>query len=73
MGTILETLLQRLVSFVKFIADRGLAWRLKEMMKTLGRPETFSKKNFKTFFKQIFKKRRCDASGDRFCNSFTNF
>jgi len=32
-------------------------WRL-EMMKTLDRPESF----FKTFFKQNFKKRRCDAA-----------
>jgi len=34
------------------------------MMKTLDRPETF--------FKQNFKKRKYDASGDRFCNSFAN-
>jgi len=38
-------------------------WRL-EMTKTLDRPETF--------FKQNFQKRKYDASGDRFCNSFTN-
>jgi len=34
------------------------------MMKTLDRPETF--------FKQKSKKRRCDASGDRFSNNCTN-
>jgi len=34
------------------------------MMKTVGRPETL--------FKQNFKKRKYDASDDRFCNSFTN-
>jgi len=59
-----------LVSVVKFIAEGEL--RRLEMMKTLDRPESFFKKIFKTFFKQNFKKRRRDASGDRFCNSFTN-
>jgi len=34
------------------------------MMKTLDRPESFSKQNFK--------KRKYNASGDRFWNSFTN-
>jgi len=34
------------------------------MMKTLDPPETF--------FKQNFKNLKHDASGDRFCNSFTN-
>jgi len=34
------------------------------MMKALDRPETF--------FKPNCKKRKYYASGDRFCNSFTN-
>jgi len=47
-------------------------WRLRlEMMKTLDSPENFQI-IFRTFFKQILKKRRCDASGDQCCNSFTN-
>jgi len=46
-------------------------WRL-EMIKTLYHPGPFSKKIFKTFFKQNYKKITCHASGDRFCNSFTN-
>jgi len=36
-------------------------------MKALDRPETFLIKIVITFFTQIFKERRCDTSGDRFC------
>ena len=61
--------LQRLVSVVKFIAERRLAFRDDE---NVGTPRKFFRKNFKTFLKQILKKRRCDASSDGFCNSFTN-
>ena len=53
-----KSLLQSLISVSKFIAERL------EMMNTLDRPETF--------YKQNFIKRKCDASGDRFCNSFTS-
>ena len=60
--------LQRLVSVVKFIAERRLAFRDDE---NVGSPRKFFQKIFKTYFKQILK-RRCDASDDRFCNSFTN-
>jgi len=42
------------------------------MMETLDRPESFSQNFFKTFFKQILQKRRCDASSEWFCNGFTN-
>jgi len=45
-------------------------WRL-EMMKTLHRPESFSR-NFSKPFQANIKKRRCDASSDWLCNSFTN-
>jgi len=41
-------------------------------MKTLGRPEYFCIIIFKNFNQQLFKKSRCNASGDRFCNTFTN-
>jgi len=60
--------LQRLFSVVKFIAERRLAFRDDE---NVGSSRTFFQKMFKTFFKQVFEK-RCDASNDWFCNSFTN-
>ena len=56
-----------LVSVVKFIAERGLAFRNGE---NVGSPGEFFHKVFETLFKQILK--RCDASNDWFCNSFTN-
>jgi len=61
--------MQRLVSVVKFIAERGLALG---MMKTLDRPESFSKKFSKLFSSKYIFKKRCDASSDWFCNSCTN-
>jgi len=61
--------LQGLLSVVKFIAERGLAFGDDE---NVGSPRKFFEKIFNTFFKQILKKRRCDASSDWFCNSFTN-
>jgi len=61
--------LERFLSVVKFIAERGLAFRDDE---NFGLPRKFFQKMFKTFFKQILKQRRCDASSDWFCNSFTN-
>ena len=53
--------LQGLVSVVKFIAERGLTFRDDE---NVG--------SHRNFFKTNFKNRKCDASGDRFCNSFSN-
>jgi len=53
-------LLQRLVFVIKFIAERGLAFRDDE---NVGSPRIFSSK---------YSKNRCDTSGDRFCNGFTN-
>jgi len=41
------------------------------MMKTLDRPESFTKK-FAKLFSTKFKKKRCDASSEWICNSFTN-
>jgi len=71
MRTILETASAHNVWFLSENLLMNQDWRL-EMMKTLDRPETLSKKIFKTFFKQHFKKSRCNISGDRFCNSITN-
>jgi len=51
------------------MAERGLAFRDDE---NVGSSRKLFQKMFKTFFKQILKKRRCDASSDWFCNSFTN-
>jgi len=45
--------LQRLVSVVKFIAERGPAFR---DIENVGTPRNFFQKLFKTFFKQIPKK-----------------
>jgi len=56
-----NSLLQRLVSAVKFIAERGLTFRDDE---NVG--------SHRNFFKAKFKNRKYDASGDRFCNSFPN-
>jgi len=53
--------LQRSVSVVKFVSERGLAFRGDE---NVGLPRKFFQKIFKTFLKQIFKKRRWDASSD---------
>jgi len=53
---------------VIFIAERGLAFRDDEneiAQKVLQR-------HFQNFFQANIKKRRCDASTDWFCNSFTN-
>jgi len=61
--------LQRLVSVVKFIAERRLAFRDDE---NVGSPRTSFQKIFKIFFKQVFEKRGCNASNDWFCNSSTN-
>jgi len=44
--------LQRLVSVIKFIAERGLAFRDDE---NVGSPRSFFQKIFKAFFKQIEK------------------
>jgi len=55
-----KSLLQRLVSVIKSIADRGLAFRADD--ENVGSPKS-----------KFSKKRRCDASGDLFCNSFTNW
>jgi len=51
--------LQRLVSDVKFIAERGLALRDDENVR-------WPRKFFQKIFKQMLKK-RCDASSDWFC------
>jgi len=51
---------------VKFIAERGLAFRVDE---NVGSPRMFFQKIFKTFFKQILKK-RCDASSDLVLQQF---
>jgi len=48
-------------SVVKFNAERGLTFRDDQKV---GSP--------RNFLKQIFNKRKYEASGDRFCNSFTN-
>jgi len=56
-----KSLLQRLASVIKFIADR---WS------RIGVESRWWKRWIAQ--KQIFLKRRCDASGDRFCNSFKN-
>jgi len=48
-----------LVSVVKFIAERGLAFRDDE---NVGSSRKFFQNIFKTFFQQNFKKRRCDAA-----------
>jgi len=45
--------LQRLVSIVKFVAERGLAFRNDE---TVGSPRNFFQIIFQNFFKQNFKK-----------------
>jgi len=58
--------LQCLVSVVKFIDGRRLAFRDDE---NVGLPRKIFRKMFKTFFKQILKKLRCDASSGWFCNS----
>jgi len=58
--------LQRLVSVVKFISERGLAFRDDE---NVGSSRKFFQKIFQNFFQAKLKNRRClDASGDRFCN-----
>ena len=51
--------LQRLISVVKFVAERGLPFRDDTNVRS---PRKFFQKIFKTSFKQILKKRRCDAS-----------
>jgi len=48
--------LQRLVSVPKFVAERGLAFRDGENVRS---PRNFFQKVFKTVFKQIFKKVGC--------------
>jgi len=58
-----------LVSVLKFIAERGLAFRDDVNVGSAG---NFFKKIFKSSFQQNSKKRRCDACGDWFRNSFTN-
>jgi len=60
--------LQRLVSVVKFISERGLVFRDDE---DVGSSRDFSKR-FSKLFSRKDKKRCLDASGDRFCNSIIN-
>jgi len=48
--------LQRLVSVVKFIAERGLAFRDDQIRWTT---QKVFPKNFQNFFKHILKKMRC--------------
>jgi len=56
-----KSLLQRLLFVLKFIAERGLAFRDNE---NVGSP--------KKLFQAKFQKGKYDASVDRVCNSFTN-